>query len=389
MQLSSEELVALFKRVFNPVSPRDDSMTLLVDLPDEKTPDHKEWAARRAMADGWRQALAGSRGELGMDVVVYVFPNVGRNNADLPETFWPVGEGGVPASASELDPSAGLPRDEVLEKHPIHVALTEFSATAPLKVFAREHAIRAATMPGFRDSMIPALKLDYGEIGRRVEVLTKLLNRADKARLVFDVDHTSAYHLTLDLRHRKAHASKGLFPAPGQVGNLPSGEAYIVPYEGERSGDPSKSEGYLPVQFGQEVVVYEIRRNVAVSVTTRGEASTREGDLLRREPAYGNLSELGLGVLGPFGLEPTGEILLDEKLGLHIAFGRSDHFGGQVSPESFKDPENVIHIDRVYVPKIQPKVSALSVDLYSPEGKALALIRNNDYSIDFSRDPDF
>ena len=70
--------------------------------------------------------------------------------------------------------------------------------------------------------------------------------------------------------------------------------------------------------------------NKAVRVLSSGPASEEEADHIAREPAYANLSELGLGVLGDFGLNPTGSILLDEKLGLHIAFGRSDHFGGTV-----------------------------------------------------------
>jgi phosphoribosylaminoimidazole-succinocarboxamide synthase len=33
-----------------------------------------------------------------------------------------------------------------------------------------------------------------------------------------------------------------------------------------------------------------------------------------------------------------------EKLGLHIAFGRSDHFGGQVGAAKFSKPEEVVHV---------------------------------------------
>ena len=55
--------------------------------------------------------------------------------------------------------------------------------------------------------------------------------------------------------------------------------------------------------------------------------------------------ELGLGVLAAFGVKPIGKVLLDEKLGLHIAFGRSEHFGGRVGPGNFSSPDAVIHID--------------------------------------------
>jgi leucyl aminopeptidase (aminopeptidase T) len=187
----------------------------------------------------------------------------------------------------------------------------------------------------------------------------------------------------VDLRHRHAHASGGLLPNPGVAGNLPSGEAYIVPYEGEHPGDPSRTSGVMPVQFGTEIVRYRIVQNKALEVLSDGPKSSEEAALLGREPAYGNLAELGLGVLAAFGVKPVGEILLDEKLGLHLAFGRSDHFGGQVGPAQFSGPEAVIHIDRVYVPETQPDVQVLSVDLLLPDGIIVALMRDGEYAVGF------
>ena len=171
-------------------------------------------------------------------------------------------------------------------------------------------------------------------------------------------------------------------PKPGTAGNLPSGEAYIVPFEGE--SEASRSAGELPVQFGAEVVRYRIENNRAVEVLTAGPASRGEADHLRREPAYGNVAELGLGVLAQFGVKPVGEILLDEKLGLHIAFGRSEHFGRQVGPDDFSSPDAVIHIDRVYLPETQPDIVVRSLDLLLDDGMALALMRNGEYVVDFS-----
>jgi len=156
--------------------------------------------------------------------------------------------------------------DDVLAAHSLVLAPTEFSATAPLKIAAPKHGLSAATMPGFLPSMIPALRLDYSEINRRCEVLKDLLDRAERARFVFVVDGTDHHDLTLDLRYRTAHASGGLIRERGKAGNLPSGETYIVPYEGEHPGVPSRSEGTLPVQFEDEVVVYRIVENRAVEV---------------------------------------------------------------------------------------------------------------------------
>jgi len=110
-------------------------------------------------------------------------------------------------------------------------------------------------------------------------------------------------------------------------------------------------------------------------------AASEEAAHLRREPAYGNLAELGFGVLAGFGLEPVGEILLDEKLGLHIAFGRSDHFGGAVGPQDFSSPAEVIHLDRIYIPQSQPRIAVRSVVLIGPDAAREEIMRDGAYRI--------
>ncbi len=238
-------------------------------------------------------------------------------------------------------------------------------------------------MPGFSPAMLPALRVDYTEVNRRVGILKGLLDRAASAELDFVVDGAETHRLVLDLRHRTAHASGGLLPHPGMAGNLPSGEAYIVPYEGELVGDPSGSHGVLPVELEGEVALFEISGNVAVRVLSTGPRSAREAALLAAEPARGNVAELGLGVLAGFGLAPIGEVLLDEKLGLHVAFGRSEHFGGQVGPARFSRPDAVVHQDHVYLEELQPRVRAVAVDLIDGRDERLALMRDGDYVVRF------
>lgn len=376
-KLTGPELVALVQRVFQP-RPGEGALAILVDLPDAKVPDDANWAARRAIAVDWVAELAAHRKELGLEVHLILYPNVHTNNGDLPQRAWLHAGGPLPA-ADALEPAASISFAELYAAHPILIALTKFSATAPLKLAAREHPIRAATMPGFRADMIPALRLDYTEVNRRVEILKDLLDRAEGADFRFDTP-TGPCLLHLDLRHRTGHASGGLLPKPGVAGNLPSGEAYIVPYEGEIPEDPSLTAGVMPVQFGSEIVRYRITGNQALAVISEGPKSREEATLLANEPAYGNIAELGLGVLAAFGVKPIGEILLDEKLGLHIAFGRSDHFGGQVGPAQFSGPEAVIHIDRVYVPETQPDVKVRTVDLAMANGTTVALMRDGVYT---------
>jgi hypothetical protein len=378
--LTGPELVALVQRVFQPQA-TERALAILVDLPDAKVPDDGDWAARRDIAVAWARELNAHRDQLGLDTHLVVYPNVHTNNGDLPERVWLQPDGPLP-SAESLDPGASVALADLYASHPILIALTKFSATAPLKMAAKQFPIRAATMPGFRADMIPALRLDYTEVNRRVELLKNLLDRAQGADFRFATP-AGPCDLHLDLRHRTGHASGGLLPKPGVAGNLPSGEAYIVPYEGELPGDPSRTAGIMPVQFGAEIVRYRIVENKAIEVLSEGPRSREEALHLAQEPAYGNLAELGLGVLSAFGIKPIGEILLDEKLGLHLAFGRSDHFGGQVGPAQFSGPEAVIHIDRVYVPETQPEVKVETVDLTMIGGSSVALMRAGEYSVGF------
>ena len=227
--------------------------------------------------------------------------------------------------------------------------------------------------------MIPALRIDYGEVARRVDALKTRLDEAEHADVSFLVDGRDAYSVHLDLRLRQAHASSGRFPDPGTAGNLPSGEAYIVPYEGE-AGEPSRTSGILPVEIAGEVVLFSIQANRAMTVGG-GPAAQGERDHLAAEPAYGNLAELGFGVLADFGLEPTGEILLDEKLGLHIAFGRSDHFGGAVAPKDFSSPAAVIHLDRIYISQVMPRIAVREVALGYADGQRETVMANGAYTI--------
>ncbi len=377
------EWADLIRKVFSP-GPRDRAMAFLVDLPDGRAPDRPEWAARRAMVGEWRDALEAFEAELGLEARLFVYRNTGAGNAELPERAWEHRGGALPASADELDPSRSLPFAEAFTACSILVAPTQFSATAPLKILARRYGFRAVTMPGFDESMIPALRLDYGVVMRRCVFLKELLERSVEARIDFLVDGSEPRRLALDLRHRSAHASGGLVPEPGTTGNLPSGEAYIAPYEGELSGDASRSAGDLPVQLGDEVVVYRIEANRAVEASGPGAAAAAEAGKLRREPAYGNIAELGLGVLADLGIGPVGKTLLDEKLGLHIGFGRSDHLGGSVGPSAFSSREAATHLDRVYVPAMQDRVRVAAADLVGPDGSVTPLMRDGAYALSFT-----
>jgi len=378
--LSQQDLVKLVQSVF-PRFEDDRVLGILVDVPRTSDRDNPDWKRRRAMAAAWFRELRSAAGEIPLeDVRLLAYPDVGSNNADLPDELFVV-TGELPPTAERLD-EAGTrkPASAVFAETQVFLAPTEYSTTAPLKNAAAKYGFRAATMPGFSESMIPALRIDYGEVGRRVSLLKERLDRAESATIEFDVEGVGPYHVLFDLRFRKAHMSSGRFPEKGTAGNLPSGETYIVPYEGER-GEASRTSGVLPVEIEGKIVEFTIEDNRAVAAEGEGPEARAEQDRLNREPAYGNMAELGFGVLGDFSVEPVGEILLDEKLGLHIAFGRSDHFGGRIGPGDFSTPAEVVHLDRIYIPAVQPRIRVRSLVLFYPEDPSETLMEDGRYLI--------
>lgn len=379
-KLKAAELVSLVRSVF-PRYPDDRCLAILVDIPRRQENDNKAWKERRSLAQEWFKVLKKHSAEIPLEMVKLIaYPDTGSNNADLPARGTPV-ETSLPATASELDKCGGpVLFDDIFKETQIFLAPTEYSTTAPLKNAAKKFGFRAATMPGFTSAMIPALRIDYNEVSRRVLLLKEKLDRAEAAKIRFAVDGRQEFRMSFDLRWRTAHMSSGRFPEKGTAGNLPSGETYIVPYEGEKS-EPSRTEGTLPVEINDEIILFRIKENRAVAAEGEGPEARAEADHLKREPAYGNMSELGFGVLADFGLQPIGEILLDEKLGLHIAFGRSDHFGGIVGPASFSSPQEVIHLDRIYIPAVQPRVEVESVVLEYGNGAPEKIMEKGEYLI--------
>ncbi len=378
--IKDNEMIQLIRSVFPP-HPDDRRLGILVDIPRDPAHDSPDWEERRNLAVEWYRTLTRIRSSLHLeDIILIAYPDVGSNNADLPK-FGTIMKEELPSSAEELG-KTGEARSfhDIFHNTQIFLAPTQYSTTAPLKVAAPKFGFRAATMPGFSSRMIPTLRLDYEEVNRRVMLLKERLDRAQGADVTFQVDTGDILQMYFDLRFRTAHASTGRFPDKGTAGNLPSGEAYIVPYEGE-TGELSRTEGILPVQIDNDVVYFHVKQNVAEDVEGQDPAAQTEKEHLEREPAYGNMAELGFGVLADFGIQPVGKILLDEKLGFHIAFGRSEHFGGAVGPDDFSSPSEVIHLDRIYIPATQPRITVKSLVLLYEGGQGEIILEEGKYLI--------
>jgi hypothetical protein len=361
---------SLFKGIFG-FTPQDRRFVFLVDLPHGKMEDNEDWRWLRETVAEWRWRFAKKRtgGPSRVDLLLY--QATGNDGANLPgeAVLWPWSD--LP---SRMENIAVWPRrvrmTKVWSGYDCAVLATWFSATQPLKmtVATRGLPLRAATMPGFTRAMMPALFLDAAEVARRVNILKGLLDQTMAADLKFVVDGRE-FDLRLDLRLYPRHASTGRLLKPGEVGNVPSGEAFAVP------NDQADSEtvGWLPIQFAanEEPVLYRFEHNRVIEVVGDSRRANEERALIEEEPSCGNLAELGLGVLAGMSLRPVGNMLLDEKLGLHLAFGRNDGFGGRVWAP--------FHRDHVFLPETMPQVEVARLTLHMNDQTLRVVIVDNEY----------
>ena len=348
----------LFEAVFAPSA--EDTVLVMIDTPHGGIADHERWVERRAMAAEWREAFQA------MPVTVrplLSYPATGANNGDLPS------HGNMDGQSVLLEP--------VLAGCTIVLALTQFSATAPLSKLVRRYpGLRVASMPGvLRVMEDTALAADYREVARKAHLLAGWLTPAESARLTF----STGDELLFDLRYRTAHADDGCcrrdkaFP----LINLPSGEAFIVPYEGERENEPSRTAGRIPIQCGKEIFTLEVDANRIEAVHGDGPAARAFAAQLDEDPARRNIAELGLGCNDRAVVR--GVVLEDEKAGLHWAYGRSEHLGGTVGPEAFRSPAHVVHQDIVYAPASPIGVRRLT--LHYPDRPPITVIEDNTYQL--------
>jgi hypothetical protein len=363
--MPSNQLEKLILDVFDPQP--GEIVLIITDVPHGDFEDYDLWQSRRKMAEEWQSTFEQLGNKMGFQVSpLLTYPATGNHNAQLP------GEGEMAGEQVRFD--------EVLQQSNIIVAMTEFSATAPLMEYSKQlPEFRAASMPMVHQGMMEtALAADYQKVAEKCRILFEKLDRAKGANLLF----STSDQLYIDLRNRQAEIDDGKLPKDKQgarVINLPSGEVYIAPYEGELSAQPSFTEGTVPLIFGDALLTLEVQGNQFTRITGDEQSAIDElQEWFDTDDARRNLAELGLGCNEHAVI--TGNVLEDEKvLGVHLAAGRSDHLGGVVGVDDFIDPGFVIHQDIVF--PFNGELFVESLSLIYEDGTMEEIIKNGAYTI--------
>lgn len=312
--MKDEECIKMFNDVFAPKP--GEKILFLIDKPHGKIKDTIKWKSRREMANNWFRIFTEMGKNIGFSVNFLEFKATGMSNKPIPKEI--IDE----ASSNNLV-----------------IAMTEYSASSSLKRVCqkKETITRCASMPGVEKRMEQsAFKANYADVFKYANAIRKMLDKAIGAKIVF----STGDKIFIDLRNRIANADGGKCSETGQFINFPSGEGYIVPYEGisgeiQEYGE-SKTEGILPDNQHGDLIKYKVKNNVITEVIGEGIEADKMREFFNSDKSRRNIAELGIGC-NPEAIV-TGNVLEDEKVGgLHIAYGTSLHLGGKVVSDVHQD----------------------------------------------------
>jgi aminopeptidase len=193
---------------------------------------------------------------------------------------------------------------------------------------------RVGTLPGVtEDIMVRCMNADYHRIAERTHRLCALMEQTSVIR----VQAPGGTDIRLPIAGRTAHASSGLFRERGQWGNLPTGEAYLAPLEGQSTGVVVVDGSMAGVGVTTRPIRIAVEDGYATAITGGSEADRLVALLEPHGRDARNVAEFGIGTNDRAKL--TGVILEDEKVmgTIHIAFGDNKSMGGSIRVASHLD----------------------------------------------------
>lgn len=249
------------------------------------------------------------------------------------QAFYQVGKSLVKKIHLIVMPTAKVngeePSDEIahmMQSFDVVVCPTRRSLThTDAKRNACKKGARVATLPGItEDVFVRTLQADYTKIAERTEALSALLKNTKTVK----IKTALGTDLTLPIQGMPPISSTGLVREAGKGGNIPSGESFLAPREGEAQGVLMVDASIAGLGMVDDPVKIEIKDGFAHTFSGGKQAAELEKELKAFGKPGLNVAELGIGTNDS--AEITGKILEDEKVfgTIHIAFGNNISMGG-------------------------------------------------------------
>lgn len=214
------------------------------------------------------------------------------------------------------------------------MAITNFSTTHTLfrKLLTDQLGVRYASMPLFDTDMFnTSMDVDY----RKLEIITEKLAKKLNNYEAFQITSDNGTNLYIPKFERIAKADTGNLKERGSYSNLPAGEVFFAPVEGE-----SKGELVIELSTTRKLhspVKIKIDKGIVVNIEGVDDFVNELRSKLNAHENNKNIAELGFGT-------NKNAIILDNILEaekiygtVHIAFGDNAGFGGKVSAPYHED----------------------------------------------------
>lgn len=347
------DLGRLLKTVFEPEP--EEKICILIDLDDPSLmtdfaflQDGSLTIQRHAYEKFYLAFKEGVLRELGLTGgQIYAYKRTGGSNLDLPEDC--------------RDPQGNRLSlvEDVYKPYDLILCISTESATAPLTASAGQWGFRGATMHGMNDTILRSgLAVDYRAVSAQAEKLRLRMTRSDWAEIDFEVDGRKLT-LKLMLDAQEAQKSHGLcLGKEPDIANLPAGEVYFV---------PTGAEGRFPLLYedGTLGIMHVSEGRIQAAELLEGNPAVIEAHnaKMASDPATGEIGELGFGTQV---LPVSNRDIQDEKIlgTVHVATGRSDHLGGHLTPDRFRETKNATHDDILFAPHKTPRINVPEVRLH-------------------------
>lgn len=390
------DIAEFVNKTFRPQ--KGEKFLFMVDDSDEK---------RNNVVEEWAETLRHEMKSINVMDVLY-HAQTFENGADLPEK-------GKVSSKAYIGEGHTCDIRDVLSEVNIVWSLPKYSATAALSSMKTEFVkqgknFRVASSPNFQLDMIDTIMTENPEhIQERGKILLPKLKMAQRMEVQF---YECGWHIYFDIRNVPWEEDLGRIFKKGDLGNIPFGELCGPQHEGSLleyllanknyveasklvefyrthevspksltkengSINKTKTNGFIPVQQGKDMVVYSITDGFVKHIREHDTDKTNETILEQRkklaaDPLWGYIAEVAFG-LNSKARSDSPFMLEQEKSFIHFALGNAEQVLGYPTP--FKSKETKHHHDYTLV---NPKIDAY---LIYPGDYKETIVENGKYTI--------
>jgi leucyl aminopeptidase (aminopeptidase T) len=237
------------------------------------------------------------------------------------------------------------PVAEAMKTADVVIAATSKSMTyTKARLDASFNGARVASMPTITpEIMCRTMSADYTKVSERSHKLSDILS---KGNYVF-LSTPGGTDLTMQISGRIGVADTGMLHQRGAMGNLPAGEAFVVPIEGTAKGQIVIDISMAGVGRVSAPIKMVVEDGYVTEIIGGVEADRLSALLQGKGKEVYNLAELGIGTNDK--AIASGSPLEDEKaMGtIHIAIGDNSGIGGTIKAPMhldgvMKDPTLII-----------------------------------------------